>query len=317
MLEENYRLLFVFTDLILPLIVGYYLHKKHLISDRATTVIIKSNILVVCTIQMLLSFWVLPLNRDLLILLPFGSLFVIVPGIVGYLTFAKRYRNMLSQGSYIMSVMLSNIGTLGGVCAFILYGEAGFAYSQILASCQNFLLVVLCFPLAQYYYNRHISAFSTDLKKTSFLKKFISWNQISVVGIIIGLILNAKGVERPESLSFIFPIVVHVGAWVALLPVGVLINFSKIRHYYLRVIDISVVRFIVVPLVIYFAGHLFFTDETLINSLLVCAITPTAINAVITAKLYKLNINLPVASFVSTTALFLLVIFPILFFIIK
>ncbi|WP_281072100.1 AEC family transporter [Succinivibrio dextrinosolvens] len=317
MLEDNYRLLFVLTDLILPLIVGYFLHKNHLITDRINYFIIKFNILGICTLTSLFSFWALPLNWDVLILLPFGSLFVIVPGVVGYLTFAKRYKNMLSQGSYIMSVMLSNVGTLGGVCAFILYSDVGFAYSQIIASCQNFLLVVLCFPLAQYYYNRHISAFSTELKKTSILKKFVSWNQISVVGICIGLFLNARGVERPEVLTNFFHFLVHFGAWVALVPVGFLINFSKIRHYYFKVFDIVIVRFLIVPASIYITAHIFFTDRVLLNSLLICAIAPTAINAVLTAKLYKLNVNLPVASFVSTTALFLVVIFPIVFFILK
>jgi len=316
-LEDNYRLLFVLTDLILPLIVGYFLHKNHLITDRINYFIIKFNILGICTLTSLFSFWALPLNWDVLILLPFGSLFVIVPGVVGYLTFAKRYKNMLSQGSYIMSVMLSNVGTLGGVCAFILYSDVGFAYSQIIASCQNFLLVVLCFPLAQYYYNRHISAFSTELKKTSILKKFVSWNQISVVGICIGLFLNAREVERPEVLTNFFHFLVHFGAWVALVPVGYLINFSKIRHYYFKVFDIVIVRFLIVPASIYITAHFFFTDRVLLNSLLICAIAPTAINAVLTAKLYKLNVNLPVASFVSTTALFLVVIFPIVFFILK
>lgn len=317
MLEDNYRLLFVLTDLILPLIVGYFLHKNHIITDRINYFIIKFNILGICTLTALFSFWALPLNWDVLILLPFGSLFVIVPGIVGYLTFARRYRNMLSQGSYIMSVMLSNVGTLGGVCAFILYSDVGFAYSQIIASCQNFLLVVLCFPLAQYYYNRHISAFSTELKKTSILKKFVSWNQISVVGICIGLYLNARGFERPEALTTFFHFLVHFGAWVALVPVGFLINFSKIRHYYFKVFDIVIVRFLIVPASIYITAHIFFTDSVLLNSLLICALAPTAINAVLTAKIYKLNVNLPVASFVSTTALFLVVIFPVVFFIIK
>lgn len=316
-LEENYRLLFVLTDLILPLIVGYYLHKSHIITDKINYLLIKFNILGICTFSALFSFWALPLNMDSLILLPFGSLFVIVPGIVGYLTFAKRYKNMLSQGSYIMSVMLSNVGTLGGVCCFIIYSDVGFAYSQIIASCQNFLLVVLCFPLAQYYYNKHISAFSNEFRSTSILKKFLSWNQISVVGIVLGLYLNAAGVQRTETLTHIFHFLVHFGAWIALIPVGYLINFSKIRYYYFKVFDIVLVRFLIVPLAIYMTALLFFTDKVLLNSLLICAMAPTAINAVLTAKLYRLNVNLPVASFVSTTALFLLVIFPIMFFIIR
>ena len=49
--------------------------------------------------------------------------------------------------------------------------------------------------------------------------------------------------------------------------------------------------------------------------MLIFASCPTAINAVIAARLYKLNIDLPVASFLATTALYLVLFFPVLFFV--
>ena len=42
-----------------------------------------------------------------------------------------------------------------------------------------------------------------------------------------------------------------------------------------------------------------------------------AINAVLTAKLYELNVGLTISSFVIKTAAFLLAIFPFLFFLLK
>ena len=156
-MAEYSRLIYVFTDLILPLIVGYFLHRKKLLPEWFTNWLIKFNVIVVYTLLTLLSFWVLPLSRDLLILFPFGALYVIVPGIIGALTFAKRHKSLLNRGAYVMSAMLSNIGTLGGVCAFILYDETGFAYTQIIGSCQNILLVLVCFPLAQYYHEKHFA----------------------------------------------------------------------------------------------------------------------------------------------------------------
>lgn len=314
--SEYLRLLYVFTDLILPLIVGYFLHRRKLVSDKFINWLIKFNVTVIYTLLSVLSFWIIPLIRELLFLFPFGALYVIVPGIIAALTFAKRHKSLLNRGSYVMSAMLSNLGTLGGVCAFILYGEEGFAYTQIVGSAQLILLVILCFPLAQYYHEKHFAANSVA-HSTNWRQKLFSINQISFLGIIAGLLLNVNGVPRPAFFSDFFQALVHFGAWAALLPVGFLINFSHAKYYYSRVWDLSILRFIIVPAVIYFVSRFFFRYPTLLNTLFICAMAPTAINAVITAKLYRLNVNLAIASFIMTTAIFLLVLFPALFFILK
>ena len=48
--------------------------------------------------------------------------------------------------------------------------------------------------------------------------------------------------------------------------------------------------------------------------LLPLAATPAAINSVITAQLYKLNVDLTIASFLLTTVVIVLVVFPLFFF---
>lgn len=314
--SEYLRLVYVFTDLIAPLIVGYFLHRKKLLPDKFTNWLIKFNVIIIYTLLTLLSFWVLPLSRELLYLFPFGALYVIVPGAIGALTFAKYHKSYLNRGAYVMSAMLSNIGTLGGVCAFILYNEEGFAYTQIIGSCQNILLVLVCFPLAQYYHEKHFEGNQLE-HKTSIWRSIFSVNQISILGIVAGLFLNANGIARPEFLSEIFQGLVHFGAWIALLPVGMLINFSHTKFYYTRVWDLAILRFVIMPAFIYFASRFFFTDKILLNTLFICAMAPTAINAVLTSRLYKLNVNLAITSFLMTTAAFLLVLFPALFFILK
>ena len=315
--QINSRIIFVFTDLILPLIVGYFLHKKSLLTDKSTNLMIKFNVIVVYTMLTVLSFWVLPITWDLVWLIPFGMLYVLVPGAIGAITFAKRHKSLLNRGAYVMSAMLSNIGTLGGVCAFILYNETGFAYTQIIGSCQNILVVLVCFPLAQYYYNKHVAAAHKYDGHLNFRKMFLSWNQLSLVGIAAGLILNFQGVQRPEILSELFQWLVHFGAWIALLPVGFLINFSHTKYYYSRVWDLAILRFVIMPLFVYFAARFLFTDTILLDTLFVCAMCPTAINAVLASRLYKLNVDLAVTSFIMTTAMFLLVIFPAFYFMLQ
>ncbi len=319
MQEEYLRLLIGMSDLLLPLIAGYYVHRFHLISDRTANLLIKFNVIIVYTLQTFLSFWVLPLSWSLILLIPFGACFIFFPGIIAHYTFAKKHRSILDRGSYIMSAMLTNIGTLGGVCAFIIYREEGFAYTQIIASVQTVILVMFCFPLAQFYRSRYENAgVRPSYNFGELISKFFSPNQICVLGIMAGIFLNLHHVERPESFSPIFAFLVHFGAWTALLPVGFLIKFNRTRYYYKRVADLCLLRFIIVPVLCYGAGIMLFPDnQVLLNTLLICALTPTAINAVITSRLYHLNVNLALASFMMTTLIFMVLIFPLIFFVLR
>ena len=73
-------------------------------------------------------------------------------------------------------------------------------------------------------------------------------------------------------------------------------------------------RFVIVPVIFYAGFRLLFTDQILLGSLLIMAATPAAIHSVITAQLYKLNVDLTIASFILTTVVFVLGVFPVFFF---
>lgn len=107
------------------------------------------NVVVLITVMNLLSFWILPLKGDLL-LLPFLSLLVAFLS-AGMMVPLCRHLSFVDQGTLVVAAMLANIGTLAGICGYILYGELSFAYIQLFAVPQNILMVVLAFPMAQYY----------------------------------------------------------------------------------------------------------------------------------------------------------------------
>ncbi|SFT73509.1 hypothetical protein SAMN02910356_01868 [Selenomonas sp. GACV-9] len=313
----NLRILFVFTDLLLPLLAGWYLHERQLVSDTAMNKVIRFNVVFVYTVLSLLSFWVLPLSWGLLLVPVFGFLLVLLPGLLGYLLFARRIDNLLDRGAYVASAMLANLGTLGGVCAFILYNEEGFAYTQLIGTCQNILLCLLIFPLAQYYHLKHTAARRKTSGLQSLRAMFFSLNQLSLVGMMAGFALNAAGIERPEALAPLFQSLVHIGAWIAMLPVGFLIDFDQVRHYARQTRSLVALRFLFTPLLFVGLTWLFVTDPVISGTLILLAFCPTAINAVLTSKLYALSVGLAISSFVITTAAFLLVIFPLLFFLLK
>lgn len=313
----NLRILYVFTDLLLPLIVGYILQQHQLVSEAAMNKVIRFNVICVYTALSLLSFWVLPLSWSLLLIPFFGFLLVLLPGAIGYLLFARHMKNLLDRGAYIASAMLANLGTLGGVCAFILYNEEGFAYTQLIGTCQNILLCLIVFPLAQYYHLKHTRTLKKTSRLASLRAMFLSLNQLSLIGMIIGLALNESGIPRPAGLGPIFQSLVHIGAWIAMLPVGFLIDFKQVRAYAKKTQSLVALRFFVTPLIFAELTELLVSDPVARGTLLVLAFCPTAINAVIASKLYQLNVGLAVSSFVITTAAFLLLIFPILFFLLR
>ena len=312
--DTQLRIIFVFTDLVLPLLVGYFSHQKQLISDELCNKAIKFNIIFTCTILSILSFWVLPLTMELIWLPIFGILFCLIPCLISLLTFAKSYKNLLDRGSYLMAAMLSNIGTIGGLCAFILYGEIGFAYAQMVSVFQNLVLFLFCFPLAQYYYEKHLAQRARTQVHFSLRDALLSWNQLSILGMVIGMLLYSFAVPRPDFMGSLFNGLIHFSAWTALLPVGYLIDLKAAGKYYHRIADLVALKFIVIPFIFYFLSKALFHDPTLIGTIMVLAMTPTAINAVITARLFKLNVDLGVASFILTTIIYLGLVFPLLFF---
>ena len=287
------RILLVFTDILLPLAAGYLLKIHNLMPQKACDWLIRFNVVVMVTVLTLMSFWVLPLSAQLLWL---------------------QFDNELDRGAYVISAMLSNIGTIGGLCAFILYGEEGFAYVQLVAAPQNILMVAAAFPMAKYYYEKHHAAKRQAKLQLSFREMFITWNQVGILGMAAGILLQVFGVSRPPALGLLFHNLVHVLAWVSLLPVGFLIDFGRARFYYRKVISMLWLRFVIVPVLFYLLFKLLFTDQVLLGSLLLMAATPAAINSVITAQLYKLNVDITIASFLLTTVVFVLVVFPLFFF---
>lgn len=309
--EKLFRILYVFTDLATPLLAGYIAYQRGRISDALCNALIRFNIIVMATLLAVLSFWVMPLSRSLLWLPLFSALFMLVPGSIAYLTFARRHKDALSRGAYYMSAMLTNIGTIAGLSAFILYDEVGFAYVQIVSSFQVGLLVLVCFPLAAMF--RAQGAKEGTRVHLSFRELFLTPNQVPVLGLIAGLALNVYGVERPAVLGTAFQALVHIGAWTALFPVGCLVDFSRALPYIKKTADLIPLRFLLTPLIFFGLCRLLFADSVLIGSVLLIAAAPTAINAVLTARLYKLNVDLTVASFLVTTVIYLLLFYPLFF----
>ncbi len=307
------KLIQVFVDALLPLVAGYLLKCSGKMSPAGCRSLMLVNVYFILSFMNLLSFWMLPLDSALLIIPVFSILAALISGSLGYFTFGRQFGNILDRGSYSISAMLSNIGTMGGLAGYVLFGEVGYAYTQLYAMSQNIMMVMFVFPLAQYFHDQYIQEagglkWHFSLREALFTKK-----QLSLLGALVGLGLHFANVPRPDWLMNSFGMMVHVRPWIVMVPVGYQMDFGNARLYYKKVLSLIPLRYLLVPAVVYSLARLFFSEPVVLGSILVSAAAPVAINAVITNTLYKLNVDLTVAAFIISTVSYIALFIPIMY----
>ena len=200
--------------------------------------------------------------------------------------------------------------TLGSLSAYILFGETGYAYTQMTLLFNSLLMFGFAYPLAQYFRKQHDhgAGLKIDLKQILFNR-----NQMPLVGMIIGIWLNWQGVVRPAGFLPVFDMMIHFSAWTFLLPVGYSMDFDEVRHFWRDALDITVIKCIITPLLTLLIAGSVIGDAVAFRTLILLAAQPTAVNAVIAMKLFGLNLHLSVAAFVLSTAVYLSLVFPMIF----
>lgn len=312
-MEEYLRFFMVFADILIPMCIGRLLRRWGLAREWVR-LLIRINVVGAISILSVISFWSLHATAELL-WLPISILpicFLSVP--VFYLLDKHRFTDPRDQGSYLIVMMLGNIGTLAGLCAYVLYGEIGFAYTQLIAVPQILVIVLFCFPAAQRYHDLWANGEQSVKHKTRLRDLLLTWNQLPAVGVLVGLPLSELSVPRPEAISTAFTFLIHASAWMGMIPVGYDLNFSGVRAYAWKLWPIFPVKFLYLPLCLA-AMTLCFTDNPmLLWCVVLSAAAPTAIFAVAATQLYGLNVDIAESSFITSTLAFLFVVYPFIYY---
>jgi predicted permease len=296
----------------LPLAIGFLLKRLNLFGPRFYEFLIRFSIFVVYPIICFLTFWVVRIEYSLLLLPIFGLILHAVPGLIAWVGLNKKYERPEDRGSYLLSAICSNHFIVGGLSVFLLYGESGFAYVQLTILFNGILLFLVCFPLAQNY-QQHGMGKKVGLK-TSWLSIIFHRNQIGALGILVGIVLNLNGVERPGFGKGLLDGLIHLIAWMQLVPVGHLIHFGEMRQYGKSIQSILWIKNLWTPFIVGFLAIVLLRDPVMRNTLIVLSFAPTAVNAVITVKLHNLNVPMVMTNFVISTAIYVLIVYPLLFF---
>ena len=306
-MDPRLKILYFFVDLILPLFVGYMLVRRGRIKADFFDWMMLARIVTLAPMLAVLSFWAIELKMGLIWLPVLGVVMQVIPGVVALLRVRAKFRNSLDRGSYVLSNMLGNRGVVGLLAVFILYGERGFAYGYLVMLLGPVVLYFFCFPMAGYFRAVHRGE---GAKRPSF--KFLLWNrrQIPLLGILIGMGLNLTGVSRPAVLGDVFPLLLHISFWALVLPLGASMDFGEMKSYWRRVADVLPIKFIVAPALVYALALAVGLEGEPLYTVVILSCSPTAISAVFTSKLFKLNVHLAMAAFLLTMATHLVVVLP-------
>lgn len=304
------KIAYFFIDLLLPLAVGYLFRRQTKLDDDFFRRMMNFSVLLIYPLIALLGFWATKLTPELIWLPVLGIVMSVIPGIFAYFRAKAKYASSLDQGSYVMAGTMSNTLTLGGISTYILYGETGFAYVQLITLLGTLYLFLICFPVAQWYAAKGGEGGGARL---SVAAAVFSRNQLPALGLLAGAALYYGGIPRPAWAGAIFDPLVHFGAWTSLIPVGFSVDFRAMRQYWLGIIDMTVIKFVITPLLTYAIARMVISDPVALNAVLITASTPTAILSVIAVKMQRLNVHITMAAFVLTTAVYLLLVYPLQF----
>ncbi len=87
---------------------------------------------VILPISMTLVFWNIEISKELILLPILGLILPLISGAIGYFMCGDRFHNPRQKGGYVVASILSNRGTIGGLTMYILYGEIGLAYVNLI-----------------------------------------------------------------------------------------------------------------------------------------------------------------------------------------
>jgi len=312
----------IFTGLLLGYVTQILVRHKPaafgIANDDLRKLLQKGAFLFVNPVAIVGAVWIVDLKNAALIALPFIGLFTYLIG--GALAIgASRLLNLEGKkaGALFGCGFFTNIGAIGTLVCYIFLGEAGFALVAIFKLFQEVAYYGIGFPIAKYFgSSRH------DVPARGLLKHLVRdpYLVMAVSAITIGGLLNLSDVQRPEFYKTIISVFVPLLTLLLLISIGMAMRFHKIGAYLRECVSISLIKFILVPVLVslpaYFLGYGNIQNGLPLKVVLILSSMPVAFNALIPPSIYNLDLDLANSCWFFTTAM-LLVVLPVLMMIIN
>ena len=136
----------------------------------------------------------------------------------------------------------------------------------------------------------------------------------------VGLSLNLLHVPRPHFFETVTAVSVPAGTFILIVSIGLGMRISSIASYLKESIGISIIKFIIIPLIACTLAYLFGLHQ--INNglpfkvVMILSSMPVAFNALLAASIYDLDLDLANSCWLVSTGC-LIFILPALYFLVN
>jgi predicted permease len=271
----------------------------------------KIGLLYLSPVVFLGAVWIINFDELNIIALPFvGIIALSLGGLLAFVFAGLLNMSRKQTGAYIVSGGFTNIGSIGGLICFTLLGEIGFALVSFYKLFETFAYYGIGFPIARSYSADITQSESfVERAKKIFTDPFVV---VSTTSMVLGIILNISGVERPEIFSGIIAVFVPVASFLLLSSIGMALSFGRARKYIKEGLLIALVKFTFVPAVVmtisYSLGLGNIEDGLPLKVVLILSSMPVGFTAMVPPTIYDLDIDLSNASWIVTNSALIFVV---------
>ncbi len=256
------------------------------------------------------AIWALNVDDVRIISLPFlGAFAILLGGALAYIVGKALSLGRRQMGVFVICGGFTNIGSIGSLVVFILFGEAAVALMPFYKLFETLLYYGIGFPFAKSMTETAQDESNMHRLRGVLTDKFVL---VAISSMAIGLGLNLMGVQRPSIYAPLNSILIPLGTLLLLSSIGMAMRFGKMSGYLWEAGLISLIKFIVVPGCVYYLGSLLglgAVDGGLpLRVSVALAAMPVAFMAMVPPTLYDLDVDLANTAWFVTTALLVLVV---------
>lgn len=255
-----------------------------------------------------ISLWQLKNIRLELFYLPLIGVCVIFTGImVGVIIAKKKALTDIQMASLVSVTSMYNLGALGNLIVFTVFGEDGVAMLALFKLCEELIYYGGVFPFAK--------SKSPDMSMKETKNKQL-WKDpiflIALTAVSSGVLLNIFGIPRPLFLTSFTCWMIPLGTFLLVFSVGLTFNLKggrKWRKLALFTMLIRNISVIVVLLILLSVFGLWDADYRLVSSVcLILGVMPTAFMSTLPSVIYGLDRDLANTSWIVSYGVSLIII---------
>ena len=309
------RLLSMLLVLVTALSAGFYARKREVPEIWAKKIMMFVVVVLNWPVA-LFVIWKMKLDKQYIWLPVITVLLMLAVALFSTLFSSLLKLNYKSRFTFILASSLSNLSYTGGafVC-YAMFGQLGLGLAN--------LYIIFWLPTAYLVFFPILKI--REMKNSDQPMKF-SFNQIFdaryivLPAIFIALLLNWLKIPQPQFIQswHIIDFFIYSASFLAFFAIGLRVKVSRLKNYLNLYFPLACVKFIVSPVI---AGLLIWIlamtgtrlSDIVIKVIIILSVTPCAVMMVMISNVFDLDSKLASALWVVNTAVFALIVVPILF----